>query len=82
MQEHRLKLNNIMDTKQYYNGDECLKAMEVAFGKEAVIAFCKLNAFKYVWRSGKKTDDFRQDFEKAQWYLNYANNLKDAEPYC
>ena len=38
------------------------------FGKEAVKNFCKLNAFKYMWRANKKNGD--EDIAKAQWYLN------------
>ena len=28
------------------------------------------NAIKYLSRAGKKTPDPKQDYEKAQWYLN------------
>ena len=31
--------------------------------------FCLGNAVKYILRAGKK-DDFKQDLEKAIWYLN------------
>ena len=36
------------------NGIECIDAMLAAFGKGEVISFCKLNAFKYIWRSLQK----------------------------
>ena len=38
------------------DGKECIDVMVEDFGKEAVIAFCKLNAFKYRWRAGKRKE--------------------------
>ena len=53
----------------YTSGEiECIDAMREAFGDEALKAFCKLNAFKYLWRSGKKGSE-KEDIEKAIWYL-------------
>ena len=53
----------------YTSGEiECIDAMREAFGDEALKAFCKLNAFKYLWRSGKKGSE-KEDTEKAIWYL-------------
>lgn len=60
-------------------GLQCIEAMLQTFGKEATMAFCKLNSFKYIWRAtykGKET----QDMEKAKRYLEYwhvLNKLKD-----
>lgn len=42
--------------------------MEEAFGVDAVAAFCKCNAFKYLWRADHKNGV--EDLEKALWYLN------------
>lgn len=47
---------------------ECIDAMRAAFGDEEVAVFCKLNAFKYNWRSFSKGGN--TDIEKAIWYLN------------
>ena len=47
---------------------ECIDAMRAAFGDEEVAIFCKLNAFKYNWRSLSKGGN--TDIEKAIWYLN------------
>ena len=56
---------------------ECIDAMEAAFGKTEVASFCKLNAFKYVWRSLNKGKCI-EDIEKAIWYLNkYKEILKN-----
>ena len=30
------------------------------------------NVVKYISRAGKKTNDYVQDLQKAQWYLNRA----------
>lgn len=32
--------------------------------------FCLGNAFKYLWRSGLKSDDAVEDLKKAIWYIN------------
>ena len=49
---------------------ECIDSMEIAFGTEAVINFCKGNAYKYLWRFKNKHG--REDLEKAMWYCTYA----------
>lgn len=61
----------------YYRsyGMEVLFMMEKIWGIEAVKTFCKLNAFKYRMRMGKK-DDMGVDFDKEQFYLQYALNLE------
>ena len=48
-------------------GIECIDAMVSAFGKEAVATYCRINAFKYIWRSDHKGG--KEDIEKAAWYL-------------
>lgn len=50
------------------NSIECIDAMQAAFGKECVAAFCKANAFKYIWRCSYKGGN--EDIQKAIWYLN------------
>lgn len=60
-------------------GLQCIEAMLQTFGKNALMSFCKLNAFKYIWRSDHKEKE-AQDLEKAQRYLEYWNilyNLKE-----
>jgi hypothetical protein len=61
---------------QHYNQSniECIDAMLAAFGKEAVIDFCKINAFKYLWRAEHK-EKHLEDLQKASWYLNKAIKL-------
>ena len=46
---------------------ECIEVMTEVFGVEAVQAFCRLNAFKYLFRSDRKNGV--EDIKKANWYL-------------
>ena len=50
---------------------ECIDAMIAAFGRDAVNTYCRLAAFKYVWRAGKKFDA-EEDLKKAVWYLRFT----------
>ena len=56
---------------QHYNQGniECIDAMESAFGADEVSSFCKLNAFKYLWRAGDKINTV-EDLKKARWYID------------
>jgi hypothetical protein len=50
---------------------ECIDAMLSAFGEEAVRDFCRLNAFKYVWRV-KQKDSVESNTHKAIWFLRMS----------
>ena len=64
-----LSFNPIDKPSHYASGSiECIDAMESAYGIDAVIAFCKCNAFKYQWRFDKKNGN--EDLKKADWYNN------------
>jgi hypothetical protein len=56
---------------------ECIVEMLEKFGKEAVITFCILNAYKYRYRHELKGG--KEDLEKAKWYDNYARKLAESE---
>lgn len=59
-------------------GRECIDVMVEQFGPQAVICFCKCNAFKYKWRAGKKPgNSYEQDMAKARWYKNKAKELEN-----
>lgn len=62
---------NVVDHPDHYNNGniECIDAMTSAFGIVVTQDFCKLNAFKYIWRSELKGNE-NQDIKKAIWYLN------------
>lgn len=67
----------------YYEGStsiECIEAMQLMFGPDAVYHFCMCNAFKYIWRHKHKNG--LEDLDKAGWYLDKAYDLTkelDAE---
>lgn len=52
---------------------ECIEAMLIVFGPEAVIDFCTCNAWKYIWRWQYKNG--YEDLRKAIWYLQKAREL-------
>lgn len=47
---------------------ECIKQMELIFGKKAVQKFCLLNCYKYLVRCMDKGKPV-EDLQKAKWYL-------------
>lgn len=57
---------------------QCIEVMQEIFGKAAMLDFCTLNAFKYLWRHRKKFNSL-EDLKKAQWYLNKAIQLESLE---
>lgn len=62
------KLDDINHPDRYSGGQyECIDVMVDVFGVQAVKDFCKLNAFKYLWREEKKGGI--EDAKKAIWYL-------------
>ena len=54
---------------------ECIEAMEIIFGRDAVIDFCRCNAWKYIWRWKNKNG--QEDLKKARWYLSRARDMLD-----
>ena len=67
--------SNVEHPAHYNKGNiECIDAMIAAFGKAEVAIFCKINAFKYLWRAENK-GKYKEDMEKAAWYTNKANEL-------
>lgn len=63
-----MKDSNVKHPSHYANTTslECIEAMQITFGIEAVIAFCKCNAYKYLWRYKHKNGE--EDLQKAKWY--------------
>lgn len=63
---------DLINSPQHYSSGsiECIDAMTSAFGDD-IKTYCKINAFKYIFRSGKK-DSEEQDLKKAIWYLRFA----------
>ena len=75
------KLSNVTDnvnhpphySSETDSGIECIDGMLAAFGYEKVMSFCKINAFKYLWRMKRKNGV--EDFSKAMWYLKKYDEL-------
>lgn len=64
------KVETVEHPQHYNQGNiECIDAMESAFGADEVASFCKLNAFKYLWRAGDKINTV-EDLKKARWYID------------
>ena len=59
-------------------GLECFDVMKRIFGIAAVKIFCRLNAFKYMFRSENKNGE--QDIAKADWYLKKYLELCKEQP--
>ena len=59
---------------------ECIDAIVGACGVEEAKVFCKINAFKYLWRLGHK-DAEEQEIGKIKWYLDKYVELGSASPY-
>lgn len=55
---------------------ECIDAMRIIFGDDAVVSFCICNAFTYIWRWKFKNGE--EDLQKADWFLHALRRL-DSE---
>lgn len=63
----------------HYGGDtvyETIKVMEAKLSHDEFVGAMKFQISKYMDRSGKKTDDVLEDWDKADFYLDY---LRDYE---
>ena len=58
-------------------GIECIDAMEAAFGAQELAVYCKIAAFKYIWRCEHKNG--LEDIKKAVWYLNKHIELMERD---
>ena len=68
---------NLIVPEHYGAGKiQCIEMMLQTFGKQSTMDFCKLNAFKYLWRSTHKGKEF-QDMDKASKYMEYWRVLND-----
>lgn len=56
---------------------ECIEAMEIIFGRDAVIDFCVCNAWKYIWRWKHKNG--KEDLKKSAWYLTHAFDMMSSD---
>ena len=71
------KIETVEHPQHYNQGSiECIDAMIAAFGITEVIAFCKLNAFKYIWRAENKFNTL-EDLKKARWYIDKIIEIQE-----
>lgn len=69
--------DNINHLSHYETGNfECIEVMIETQGVEAVKAFCRCNAFKYLYRAKRKNG--LEDMKKAIWYLNKFVELEEG----
>lgn len=62
---------NPLSPLHYQGGMECIDAMRQIATPEEFSAHCRLSAFKYIWRAGKK-GLASEDLGKAAVYLGWA----------
>lgn len=55
---------------------ECIDEMQLVFGREAVMHFCLLNAWKYRYRAADKNG--AEDLRKSDWYLSEYKRLAEV----
>lgn len=56
-------------------GMQCIDEMEMIFGIEETMTFCKLNAWKYRYRAADKNGS--EDIKKSDWYMRKYKELKE-----
>ena len=72
--------NRINSPHHYTQGDiECIQAIEAALGDEGALAYCRGSAMKYLWRCMYKKSTLK-DLQKAQWYIQRAQQYVGKEP--
>ena len=59
---------------------ECIDEMIILFGRERVADWCRLTAYKYLYRHGnKKGESADTDMAKCRWYMDKAVELDGVE---
>ena len=73
------KIEKAIRPQHYNQGSiEAIDAMISAYGESEVKIFCKINAFKYLWRLGHK-DAEEQEIGKIKWYLDKYLELEEIK---
>ena len=68
---------NVNNPHHYTQGPiHCIDAMVSAFGAREVAVFCRINAFKYLWRSTSHIAGPEQNLQKAMWYMQKSLELE------
>lgn len=67
----------VHNPSHYTSGSvECIDAIRSALGDYHFAAYCRGQAIKYLWRADKK-ENYRQDAEKAMWYIRKMLDVQD-----
>lgn len=70
------KQTDIIRPAHYQSDVEVWEQMIRIWGAEQFIIYCKINAFKYRMRAGKKPgNSIHDDIEKALWYEKKIEEL-------
>lgn len=71
--------NDVVNHPSHYTQGniECIDAMKSAFGANELAVYCKIVAFKYIWRCALKNGS--EDVKKAIWYLNKYLEILEGE---
>jgi Protein of unknwon function (DUF3310) len=81
--EEKLLQKDDVNHPKHYNSDvfpQVIDMMLKTFSKIEVLAFCKLNSFKYRMRAGiKDSNKIEEDIKKAIWYENKFSELNNAK---
>ena len=72
------QIDSVNHPEHYAGTVECIDAMEACATPEQFIGYCRLCAFKYLWRAGKKGDALT-DYKKAIWYLERLVKAMEAK---
>lgn len=68
-------------SQTHYNGTECLDAMKLSMSAAEYRGFLRGNAFKYLWRLGKKgaaADDAKKAETYCRWLADDLNDRPEA----
>lgn len=79
--ERQMKEYDYINPNHYKQGSkEVIEMMQDIWGKEKLIAYCEMNAFKYRMRAGLKPEQsVQRDLEKAKWYEDKAIQLRNEQ---
>ena len=76
-QGNETQTNAVDHPDHYKHGSfETIEEMLLLFSKEEVVAFCKINAYKYKARAPFK-GNMEEDLKKADWYLAKVKELEE-----
>ena len=75
-----MKIRDTINPGHYKDGEiECIDAMEACSTHDEFVGYLRLNAMKYIWRMGRKTDDVGEEVEKSIWYLRKLLTFLESE---